>query len=247
MGGEDVCHRGLPDMTSEERDEGAKKLAMTVAGSLVVVSCVGSAIAEATYRLGATHKAAAKIATLGALDLGWLYIGIYAVTRTVGLVNMYPMIYKARVMRSKSGNLRANMYLYKQVGKNSSDGAIVLDDAGDAGVYNRANRSMHHMVENARACWPRSRGFGPFAACVCACAWSAGRVVHQRGHIGYGSRPRLRHLDARHGGAVRHGADRWLPEPCRIGPLDPGPGARSARVSSGRCLGSAHHRPQLTL
>ena len=72
MGGEDVCHRGLPDMTSEERDEGAKKLAMTVAGSLVVVSCVGSAIAEATYRLGATHKAAAKIATLGALDLGWL-------------------------------------------------------------------------------------------------------------------------------------------------------------------------------
>ena len=191
MGGEDVCHRGLPDMTSEERDEGAKKLAMTVAGSLVVVSCVGSAIAEATYRLGATHKAAAKIATLGALDLGWLYIGIYAVTRTVGLVNMYPMIYKARVMRSKSGNLRANMYLYKQVGKNSSDGAIVLDDAGDAGVYNRANRSMHHMVENAPSLLVSLAAAGfvfPFAACVCACAWSAGRVVHQRGYtIGYGS------------------------------------------------------------
>ena len=109
MGGDDVCHRGLPDMTSEERDEGAKKLTTTVAGSLVVVSCVGTAIAEATYRLGATSKAAAKIATLGGLDLGWLYLGIYAVTRTVGLVNMYPMIYKARVMRSKSGNLRANM------------------------------------------------------------------------------------------------------------------------------------------
>ena len=70
MGGDDVCHRGLPDMTSEERDEGAKKLTTTVAGSLVVVSCVGTAIAEATYRLGATSKAAAKIATLGGLDLG---------------------------------------------------------------------------------------------------------------------------------------------------------------------------------
>ena len=55
--------------------------------------------------------------------------GVYAVSRTCAFVNLYPMIYKSRVMRGKSGNLRANMYVYKTVGDGAHGRAhgLVLD------------------------------------------------------------------------------------------------------------------------
>ena len=88
MGGEDVCKRGLPDMTPDERAEGASKMMTVLPVATVVTSCIGAGIAEAVYRLGATEKYAAKIALVGGADLGWLYLGCYVVARTVGFVNM---------------------------------------------------------------------------------------------------------------------------------------------------------------
>ena len=52
-------------------------------------------------------------------------------------------------MRNTSKNLRSNMFIYKQAVEGSSESAIVLDEAGDVGLYNRSNRAMYHFVENS--------------------------------------------------------------------------------------------------
>ena len=49
----------------------------------------------------------------------------------------------------RMGNIRANMYIYKMAAENSSESAIVLEDKGDVGKYNRANRTLHHFLENS--------------------------------------------------------------------------------------------------
>ena len=48
-----------------------------------------------------------------------------------------------------SGNIRSNMFIYKQVGEGASESAVVLDAEGDVGLYNRANRALYHFIENA--------------------------------------------------------------------------------------------------
>ena len=63
--------------------------------------------------------------------------------------NTFPTQYKARVMRGKSGNLRANMFIYKHAAEGNSESAIVYDEAGDVGLYNRSNRALYHFIENS--------------------------------------------------------------------------------------------------
>ena len=189
MGGEDTCPRGLPDMTPAERDEGAKTGKTMVTVLSVVPALIGL---DAIYSFGSTAKYDAKLAIVTEAEMYWVYLGAFVISRMVGFVNTYPMIFKSRVMRGKSGNLRANMYIFKLIGEQSSKpNAVVLDEDGDAGVYNRANRSMHHMVENSPAlgCVLVLSGFVfPFPACVLACAFALGRVVHQVGYTsGYGA------------------------------------------------------------
>ena len=59
------------------------------------------------------------------------------------------MQYKSRVMRGNSKNLRSNMFIYKQAVEGSSESAIVLDEHGDVGLYNRSNRALGHFLENS--------------------------------------------------------------------------------------------------
>merc|ERR1712070_492653 len=61
-----------------------------------------------------------------------------------------PMVWKSKVFRRKSGTLRANLYVFKSATK-PDDPAIVLEDKGDVGAYNRANRSLHHFSEYVAA------------------------------------------------------------------------------------------------
>jgi len=59
------------------------------------------------------------------------------------------------------------------------------------GAYNRANRSVHHMVENFGAFVAGMFMVGtvfPFPTFVLACIFCIGRVLHQVGYAtGYGS------------------------------------------------------------
>ena len=101
------------------------------------------------------------------------------------------MVYKGRVMRGKDGNLRANMQIFKLAGEDAPVNAVVLNEEGDVGCYNRANRSLNHFVENAGGMFMsvllNSYVFA-FPAFVCTCIFAIGRVLHQTGYSkgGYG-------------------------------------------------------------
>jgi hypothetical protein len=180
--------KGLPDMASEERDANEKKSRVVILVSMLLVSGIGIAIAFGIR--GATDHAPkqAVVDVLRTYDLGYLYLSGFFFAKLIGFVNLYPTIYKSRVMRGKSGNLRANMMLYKSV---ANGGLVVLDTVGDAGKYNRANRSLAHLVENglptplviilAGPCFP-------VPTLVLTLIFCAGRVLHQIGYTlsGYG-------------------------------------------------------------
>ena len=68
---------------------------------------------------------------------------------------------------------------------------VLLDSEGDAGAYNRANRSLHHMTEQIAPTLLALIGAGfcyPRAVLVLTATFSAGRCMHAIGYTkGYGS------------------------------------------------------------
>ena len=52
-------------------------------------------------------------------------------------------------MRMNSGNIRSNMFIYKNAAEGASESRVILASKGDEGQYNRANRSLYHFVENS--------------------------------------------------------------------------------------------------
>ena len=107
------------------------------------------------------------------------------------LLNLYPMGYKGRIMRGSSGNLRANMFIYKNAAENSSESRVVLATEGDEGHYNRANRSLYHFAENsiqlALAIGLCSFVF-PFPTFILTVILFVGRLIYTVGYTsgGYG-------------------------------------------------------------
>ena len=59
---------------------------------------------------------------------------------------------------------------------------VLLDDQGTAGMYNRANRSLHHYLEHVPGflvCYPAAAFCFPFPAMCLAIFFCAGRIVYQ--------------------------------------------------------------------
>jgi len=156
----------------------------------VVPVAIGFAIANGIYKYGSTDKYDKKIAGIVAEEAHWLYLAAVVFGRLVAIINMIPMVWKDRVMTMKSGNLRANMYVYKAIGDKAGENAVVLEDSGDLGGYNRANRSLHHMVENMGlfvVALALAGAVFPFPVFVLTCMFAIGRVMHQVGYTtGYG-------------------------------------------------------------
>ena len=109
-------------------------------------------------------------------------------------LNRYPMQFKELFMNGrKGGNLRANQFIYREA--TDTDGqkpVIVLNQEGDIGKYNRANRSLTHFLENAVpfvAALPISFFLYPLPTFILACSYFLGRIVHQTGYAngGWGS------------------------------------------------------------
>ena len=140
-------------------------------GFCTIPLAIGVAIACGIYKYGNTAAHDKKMAPIFADDMHWIYLSVVVFGRLVAMVNIYPMTWKAKIMRMKSGNLRSNMFIYKQVGDKAVDNAIVLEDVGDVGGYNRANRSLHHMVENFGVFVVGLALAGAVAAAPCASAW----------------------------------------------------------------------------
>ena len=131
------------------------------------------------------------LATMTQKQAGFIYLSAWIFARLVNQLNMYPGIYKARIMRGKSGNIRANMFIYKIAGEGDHKNAVVYNEEGDVGSYNRANRSVGHFLENSTPVIFSIIMCGfvyAMPTMVLIIIFSIGRMLHQIGYSvkGYG-------------------------------------------------------------
>lgn len=125
-----------------------------------------------------------KIERLQQEDLQWLYLALVVFASMITLVNFVPIGYK----NDLKGNVRSNPFFYETDDDNKT--LVLFKEDGKEGMYNRSNRSVHHMVET----------FGGFLAIIgpvgyvfpkqtfgAVCVFSLGRILHQKGYSnGYG-------------------------------------------------------------
>jgi len=181
---------GMPDMTEEEKEDGAAGARKTLMMVTIVPRIIGLLIAYAIYYFGSTAKYDSKIATLSGNDLGWLFLGAFSLSKTVLWLNFFPMYYKSQIMRGNSGNLRANLFIYKvnfPAKEHDTLPYVVMEDEGEIGEYNRANRSLHHFTESAAIVVMDFLLAGyvfPFPVMVLMMILCLGRVFHQIGYAG---------------------------------------------------------------
>jgi hypothetical protein len=177
---------GMPDMSEREKSAPPIWLAF-----LFVPLVIGFAIALGVYNYTGKDKYDKNMQAVLTNDGGWAFLSVVVLGRLVGFANLYPMSHKGKVMRGKSGNLRANMFVYKLIGDKAPANKVVMEDEGDLGAFNRANRSLHHMVENfgsVVASIGLLSGVFPRPTFALVCLFAVGRVLHQVGYTtGYGS------------------------------------------------------------
>lgn len=151
---------------------------------ILIPLAIGTGLALVIYRYAggdATYEA--KFEDIANNDLHWTYLAVVVFGRTISYLNFYPMAWKSGM----KGNTRANPFFYK------TDGGelVVLETEGDIGRYNRANRSVHHMIENFGAFLAGMVLAGqvfPFPVFCLVCLFCLGRILHQSGYTsGYGS------------------------------------------------------------
>ena len=187
-GNDAVVDKGIPDVDLL----GFVKFLPVFLLSPLVTSAITFVVAIKIYQTGDTALYDKNIDRLAESQQGWTYLSAVVFNLTVAWVNNYPMLYKSMIMRFTSGNLRANMQIYKQYGKDATAGYVLLETAGPVGSYNRANRSLTHLVENSipvALLILLSGGVYPFPTFVLTGIFGAGRVLHQVGYasIGYGA------------------------------------------------------------
>ena len=164
---------------------------IVIIGQAILEMIVGYAIACRVYTQGNTALFDKNIVKLAEGELGYTLIAAAVFNLTVHWINNYPMIYKSMIMSLKGGNLRANMQIYKQSGKDASSGYVVLETEGAIGSYNRANRSLTHMVENSipmAVMLVLCGSVFPFPTLALTGLFGVGRMMHQVGYatVGYG-------------------------------------------------------------
>ena len=152
---------------------------------------VGAGIVYAIHEYGSTTVYDARIATITTYDLKWMYLSAFLWGALVIFLNFYPMGFKGKIMLTKSGNLRSNMFIYKLAAEDSSESAVVLNNDGDIGLYNRGNRSLYHFMEHSQ---PVIIGLVlnsfvyPFPTFIVICVYVLARILYTIGYTnkGYG-------------------------------------------------------------
>jgi hypothetical protein len=152
---------------------------------------LGWGIAELVYHYtGARGSYSVKVDRLREHDLAYLYGAALVVSRLASLLTNLPLMYKTVALPTPR-SARTNMYVYRLAGHSGDDGLVLLDEAGDAGRYNRANRSMHHFTESSLPLAlgvPLAGYVFPKPMLVVAVLTAAGRLMHMLGYVtkGYG-------------------------------------------------------------
>ena len=163
---------------------------------VVVPGLVSYGLAEAIHHIRTEEARDASRIKMGLLtdnDMQWLHWSALIIAWLTRYLNTFPAVLKGQAMEKfdggAKGNIRANMYLYKVSGQ--EDTPVVLEDEGAAGRYNRANRSLHHHIENLPGLilmLPLAGYVYPETTFTLTCLFAIGRIWHQ---LGYASRSRF--------------------------------------------------------
>lgn len=183
---------GLPVADEAEKTKAKAKSVKMVSGIFIIGHALTFGIAFAIYKLGNTSKydSAAKAAfnADGSGAGAYAFFSAVVYSMLTWWLNFYPLIPKAQVMLQNK-TIRSNMYIYRVDSEQPQ--AVLLDESGDVGRYNRANRSMHHFTE-----WTGGVLFTslcsinvyPFPVFILIVVLAIGRVWHQSSYSsgGYG-------------------------------------------------------------
>eukprot|EP00746_Dinoflagellata_sp_MGD_P009486 gnl/MRDRNA2_/MRDRNA2_119304_c0_seq1.p1 gnl/MRDRNA2_/MRDRNA2_119304_c0~~gnl/MRDRNA2_/MRDRNA2_119304_c0_seq1.p1 ORF type:complete len:215 (+),score=34.31 gnl/MRDRNA2_/MRDRNA2_119304_c0_seq1:77-721(+) len=168
----------LPVISEEEAKKNAGKMSGMLVGLMMMPRIIGAGIAFGLSKIPGAQEKDVSVQP-------YLLLSVYVFNMCATWLNVYPMIHKAKIM--EGGNLRANMYIFKD---NQSLSHVTLDEEGDVGKYNRANRSLHHFVENAMGFCAAVLLVGPLfpkPVFVLTVLFAMGRILHQQGYTnGYG-------------------------------------------------------------
>lgn len=159
-----MTERGMPLMTEEEVEKGQSGTCKMLVVISLVPRVLGAGFAALIYFFAGKETFDMRIAKLNgaswtgdtmasSFELGYLYFAIAFMNFVVAHLNNYPMYYKSAVMPGNAGNLRANMLIYKvnSMEEGKTYPYVVMEEEGEIGEYNRANRALHHFVENGTA------------------------------------------------------------------------------------------------
>eukprot|EP00416_Gambierdiscus_australes_P045848 CAMPEP_0171104050 /NCGR_PEP_ID=MMETSP0766_2-20121228/59908_1 /TAXON_ID=439317 /ORGANISM="Gambierdiscus australes, Strain CAWD 149" /LENGTH=222 /DNA_ID=CAMNT_0011564599 /DNA_START=72 /DNA_END=740 /DNA_ORIENTATION=+ len=184
---------GMPEVPDDVRAKNASKSYRIIFGVMVFVRVVTGCIAFAIYKLGNKTLYDANISNVATLQRQWLYAAAGVISLLVFWLNMWPMVSKSQIMLRDSGNLRANMTILRVSVEEDAPELpyVVMEERGDIGRYNRANRSLFHFNENIAGTILNIVLVGmvfPFPAFVLAIILAIGRILHQVGYAngGYG-------------------------------------------------------------
>lgn len=186
---------GMPLMTPEELSSSQPQPLKTLT-MMGAATAIGTSIAFGLSFFTTSPATERAISVAAEYNLAPLFLSGVVLAKAVAWVNFYPLAYKSGVMKRKSGNLRANMHVYKVLSSENEDESkaakVVLCEDGNEGKYNRANRSLTHMTETIAGQVITTLLAGvvyPTATLVCTIGWATGRIMHQCGYAekGYGS------------------------------------------------------------
>lgn len=216
-----MTESGLPYLTEDDKDEARSAACKGLIGLLLVPRVLGAIIASAIYfpardwydgailRVGVAFQPGAAPLTVATaqgvlLYFGFVFCALGVFNILAQVLNILPMRYKSQVMKGDSGNLRANMLIYKVAGIEGerhevvgADGNmqrlpyVVMEDEGELGEYNRANRALQHFNENAGVLPALAVAAGfvfPVAVFVLAVLYAICRIWYQIAYAegGYG-------------------------------------------------------------
>jgi len=133
------------------------------------------------YIFGAPKEATEKkIDTLAALDLGWLYLSVFALKNLAWFINAQQV-----QCRSEANIGAPDQYVYRVVGQTETP-IVLMESDGALGRWNRAQRALQNLNENMApltAYAVLAAFVVPKAAFMCTITYGCCRVMYTRGYV----------------------------------------------------------------
>jgi len=180
----------MPVMTQEQKDKGASAGVKMGFVFFLIPKLIAFGLAFGICTYGNMDLYLQRIRIVKENDYGYVYLGVVLFSWLVWFLNMYPALaWKSQIM-GQHKNLRANMFFY-QVSNSPELPFVMMVEDGDVGKYNRANRSLHHFMENSLNL-VLNFVFASFVfakpSFILMALFAIGRVMHMTGYTkGYGS------------------------------------------------------------